>query len=87
MALVTYDNTLQGIYSADGSPWIQVGATSSVDFNNLTYSEDGSPFFGIERPATGTSDIKEVAGVAIANVKKVEGVQETSIKKLMGVTN
>ena len=53
MALPTKTSVQTGQFSADGSPWVQVGAKSSINLDTLELSKDGGPWYGTEAAASG----------------------------------
>ncbi len=53
MALPTKTSVQTGQFSADGSPWVQVAAKSSINLDILELSKDGGPWYGTEDAASG----------------------------------
>jgi hypothetical protein len=71
-------------YSADGSPFCQITATSNLNVNTTKYSLDGAPWYGtILEALTGT--IKKVGTISWNSIKKIAGVSKSTIGKVGGV--
>ncbi len=71
-------------YSADGSPFCQITATSNLNVNTTKYSLDGAPWYGtILEALTGT--IKKVGTISWNAIKKIAGVSKSTIGKVGGV--
>ena len=83
MSLSTRDYILTGQFSADGSPWVQVAAKSSIELDSLEFSVDGSPWWGVEFAAAVGGNVKKFIVVPFANVKKAIGVSRINIKRII----
>ena len=82
MALLTRDQACTLQYSSNGSPWARVHTKTGQITNTIERSLDGSPWNGVEVPATGGggtwngipwSDIGGVDGVPIGDINEVDG--------------
>lgn len=86
MALPTKSDISSNKFSFNGSPFVKITQSSSIDTNSMKYSFDGSNWWGVQEIASASYTMKERNGLARASIKEINGLAIASLKERNGLT-